>query len=99
MRWLWLLLFAPTLAVAAPDRALLVGVTEYDPSLAAVAPPLAGPGNDVALMADVLQDLGTSPDAITVLTEAAPTRAAILAALDSLAIGATPGEEIAIFLA
>ncbi|MEM1234002.1 MAG: caspase family protein [Pseudomonadota bacterium] len=103
MRWLAGLLIAlPGVLFAAPDRALLVGVSAYHESLAAVAPPLVGPANDVLLIRDTLAQLGMPPDRITLMSDKAgdvPTRDTVLGALAALTETATRGEEIVIFLA
>jgi hypothetical protein len=104
-------------AMAAADaraerRVLLVGVQEYAPAIAARAPSLSGPANDVALMRRMLLRLGTPSEAITTLVSGAPhptygplsadgpaTRAQILAALDRLVEVAGQGDEVVILLA
>lgn len=105
------LLLAPA-AGWAERRALLVGVQDYAPGIAALAPPLSGPANDVALMRRALLRLGTKEGAITTLVsgtahpaygarpaDGPATRATILAALDRLAETAQPGDEVVILLA
>ena len=101
-----LVLAAPALA---EQRALLVGVSAYAPEVRALAPPLTGPGNDVALLASTLR--AEWPDArLAILTDrpdlldpaeragtGAPNRAAILAALESLAAEAGPGDEVFLY--
>ncbi|NJM84401.1 MAG: caspase family protein [Tabrizicola sp.] len=80
--------FRPALAEV---RAVLVGVSDYQ----VLDADLQGPGNDVRLMAETLVERGVDPAAITVLTTdparlpegvptGAPTRGAILAALDAV---------------
>ena len=85
-------------------RALLVGCTKYDhlePSLH-----LQGPGNDVALMRDLLcQRFGFRPERVVILAESAgqphlrPTRANIEREFRRLGREAEAGEQIVIFLA
>ncbi|PAP75156.1 DUF7379 domain-containing protein [Rubrivirga marina] len=65
-------------------RALLIGIDEY-PNLSAFHQ-LEGCVNDVTAMAGLLRDrFGFADEDVTVLTNAAATRAGILAALDRLA--------------
>ncbi len=86
-------------AGAATRRALLVGVADYDrPGLS-----LSGPGNDVALMRNVLQQLGFDPSNIATLASDAdparrPTRANVLGALDRLAAESGPGDLVYLHL-
>ena len=86
-------------AGAATRRALLVGVADYDrPGLS-----LSGPGNDVALMQHVLQQLGFDPSKVVTLASDAdparrPTRANILGALDRLAAESGPGDLVYLHL-
>lgn len=86
-------------AGAATRQALLVGVADYDrPGLS-----LSGPGNDVALMRNVLQQLGFDPSNIATLASDAdparrPTRANILGALDRLAAESGPGDLVYLHL-
>ncbi len=85
-------------------RALLVGCTKYDhlePSLH-----LQGPGNDVALMRDLLcQRFGFRPERVVILAESPgqpnlrPTRANIEREFRRLGREAEAGEQIVIFLA
>ena len=105
-----LVLLLPLAALAPPaaaeQRALLIGVGAYAPEVRALAPPLAGPGNDVALLAAVLRAewpearltiLSDQPellDASDRATTAPPTRAGILAALAALAAAAAAGDEV-----
>jgi hypothetical protein len=81
----------------AQQRALLIGVGEY-PQLAA-RHRLAGPANDVRLLADVLRARGVPAERVQVLADhlpaaAQPTRANILEALDRLGREARPGETV-----
>ncbi|VDC25232.1 caspase family protein [Pseudogemmobacter humi] len=93
---------------AAPARAevhaLLIGVGDY----AVLDADLQGPPHDARLMAETLTARGVAPGAITVLStdptdlpEGAatglPTREGILAALDSLASTATPGDTVVFY--
>lgn len=95
----WALSPAPAWAAT---RALLVGVSEY-PNL----PPkftLRGPRNDVQRLRSVLLRRGLEPTAIQVLADGvpdagAPTRAAILAALEAEAARARPGDLFMLFMA
>lgn len=97
-------------AVAAPQgRALLVGVSGYPKDVVGDLQ-LAGPKNDVALMLDTLGRLGIAAENVTVLADGleqttaarradgAPTRAAILAALDRLAAVSGPGDFVLVHL-
>lgn len=106
------LIFWATTGIALPDRVLLIGVTDYAPSVNEIAQPLKGPGNDVALMADVLKSKGVAPAAFDILTDEPqklpdrmqagarlPERRQILEALDGLVDGARPGTRIFIFFA
>lgn len=103
-----LLALALLLAGGAPapagTRAVLVGVSDY----LYLDADLAGPVNDVRLMAEVLAARGIAPEAMTVLTSdpaglpdgvatGAPVRAAILAALDDAAAGAGPGDTVVFY--
>lgn len=94
---------APAPAPAA-TRAVLVGVSDY----LHLDADLAGPVNDVRLMAEVLAARGIAPEAMTVLTSdpaglpdgvvtGAPLRAEILAALDDAAAGAGPGDTVVFY--
>ena len=87
-------------------------MTEYDPSVAAVAPALKGPGNDVALMWRTAREAGIDPDRIRLLTGPGahlpaaaqaqavhPTRAAILSGLDDLAADVAEGDDVLIYFA
>ncbi|OZA14139.1 MAG: hypothetical protein B7Y02_04995 [Rhodobacterales bacterium 17-64-5] len=69
---------------------------------------LKGPSNDVRLMAETLALRGLDPGAMTVLTSdpsgladglqtAAPTRAAVLAALDEVARASAPGDTVVFY--
>lgn len=106
-----LFLFASLTGLSAETRhALLVGVRDYHPSVAAFAPPLSGPGNDVALMWQVLREAKIPADRITVLTDVPsalpgivktgePTRAAILSALDSIGETVSNGDDVLLYFA
>ena len=82
-------------------RALLVGVSSY-PTLDK-RHQLEGPRNDVRLMRELLLQRGFAAAQITLLadglSEAAPTRGNILAALDRLAATAQPGDTVFIHFA
>jgi len=71
-------------------RAVLVGVSDY----LYLDADLRGPRNDVGLMRAALLARGVAPENITVLSQdaEAPTRTAILAALDDLAAQSAPGD-------
>jgi Caspase domain len=86
-----LLLVVAALPVHADMRALLVGVSGYPDR------PLKGPRNDVRRMREVLERRNFKPEQITTLADgvpgaAAPTRAAILGALDALAARSRAGD-------
>lgn len=105
-RCLWAL--APlliALGLAAPParaetRALLIGVSDYDP--ASGIPSLKGPRNDVRLMREVLAGRGVAD--IRVLADgvegsaARPDRAAIIAAFDRMAADASPSDLVIVTL-
>lgn len=100
-RWtaavLVLLSFWLALPASAATRALLIGVSDYDDATGIAD--LRGPANDVRLLADVLRSRGV--EAITLLADGVdgaerPTRAAILAALDTLRREAEPGDFVLI---
>jgi hypothetical protein len=76
-------------AVAEPvRRALLVGVNDY---AAARVPDLRGAVNDVRMMQRILTSrFGFAERDIVLLTDAAATRGAVLAAIDQL-VRASPG--------
>lgn len=91
---------------------ILIGVTDYAPSVAHLAPRLDGPGNDVALMWDLAREAGVPADNIVVLADAdaplpddvmaraiRPTYAAILSALDGLGARTSDGDDILIYMA
>ncbi|MFK7746131.1 MAG: caspase domain-containing protein [Roseobacter sp.] len=93
-----LMLSAPTLLSAA-SYALLVGVSDYEDSTGIAD--LRGPVNDVALLRDVLiqhQDFEVQILADGVPGALRPTRAAILAALEGLALKAKAGDLVYIHL-
>ena len=85
-------------------RAVLIGVSDYDPALQSVAPKLEGPGHDVALIHEILRQKGVPEAAITVLSDRpdlldrstvdAPTRGNILNALENEVSNARQGAEI-----
>lgn len=83
----------------AETRALLVGVSDYDDSLA--IPDLAGPPNDVRLLAAVLTARGVAD--ITLLSDGiegagAPTHDAIVAGFEALAARSGAGDLVMIHL-
>lgn len=93
----------------AAQKALLIGVMNYAPSVYEIAGELRGPGPDVRLMVDVLMRSGMDRSNIRVMLDASdyfpqneietPTRANILAALVELAQSTKPDDEIVIYLA
>ena len=95
--------------LSAADRALLVGVSNY-PKETVGNLQLQGSKNDVALMLRTLRERGFDDRNMIVLADsmnetgerrpadAAPTRAAIMAALDRLARDAQAGEQVVILL-
>ena len=100
----------PAHAVGGTRHALLVGVTEYHPSVSAIAPRLDGPGNDVLAMWQLVRESGFPPDQVTLLTSASeripkeaeaiePTRAEILAALDRIAATLSEEDEVLLYFA
>lgn len=91
---LLVLLFGSPAVAPAKGHALIVAVSEY-PALERRS--LAGPLNDAGLMRDVARRLGIDDANVLELSDgpraaARPTRAAILAALDSIRSRARPGE-------
>lgn len=104
MRWLLVasLLAAPPAGAA--TRALLIGLTAYDPlaNPARSFSALKGPANDVALMRQLLVGrLGLAPEAIRVLPNAKErgTREELLANLRWLAAASKPGDLALLFYA
>ncbi len=88
---LWSALAAPVQA-GGTRRALLVAVSDYGS---------AGTGwadlhstRDVELLRQALELRGFSPEAITVITDAAATREGILGALEALGAAAQPGDHL-----
>jgi len=93
------------LAALAEVRGLIVGVSDYE----FLNADLRGPANDVGLVSDMLLARGAAPDAITVLAApdvrldqrlsvaAAPTRAAIVEGLTTLAEAAGPGDTVVFY--
>ena len=69
---LCLVLLLPGTALARVDQVLLIGVTDYAPEVTEIAQPLAGPGNDVALMLDVFQTAGVDPKILQQLSPHLP---------------------------
>ncbi len=91
-------------AAAQTRRALLIGISAYTaPATGAPVRPirnLAGPVNDVAAMRGLLVARhGFDAADIREITNGAATRAAILAALDSLGHTAQPGDDVVVFYA
>ncbi|MEL7011994.1 MAG: caspase family protein [Pseudomonadota bacterium] len=99
-------------ALAQTRHALLVGVSDYGPSVSQLAPRLNGPGNDVALMHDLVSEAGFEEANVAILTDRAdllapahrvsatrPTRRAILEALERLVERASKGDDILIYFA
>ncbi|MBS1176479.1 MAG: peptidase caspase catalytic subunit p20 [Proteobacteria bacterium] len=106
----WLALLATALLLALPPHAraerhaLLVGVSRYAVFAGDERWQLAGPANDVQLMRTLLERRGFAGPAVRVLADgvpdaAAPTRAAILEALDDLAARVAPGDQVALYFA
>ena len=103
------LLAAAALAVPLADAhaeryALLVGVSRYAVFAGEERWQLAGPANDVQLMRALLERHGFAAPAMRVLADgvpgaAAPTRAALLEALDALAARAAPGDQVVLYFA
>lgn len=98
--WITRLLSASCLALAAASawaetRAVLIGVSEY----VNLDADLAGPANDVRLMADMLHRRGV--DQVTLLAEGPgaipPDRAAILSALDAAVAASAAGDTLVIY--
>ena len=96
-----------TSPLRAENRAILVGVSEYQN--ASLAHPLQGPKNDVVLMHDVLRKRGFSEEQIQILADhvsdpvlaqaaVLPTRANIMSALEDVAEKAQPGDRVVIYL-
>lgn len=108
-----LVLLAPnSMSIAAMNRALLVGVSDYGPDIEVYAPRLRGPGRDVALMLTILRDAGFDERHISVLTDRPsllpqpaperqgnPSRSQILSELEILASTAERGDRILLYLA
>lgn len=106
----WLALLATALLLTLPPHAraerhaLLVGVSRYAVFAGDERWQLAGPANDVQLMRTLLERRGFAGPAVRVLADgvpgaAAPTRAAILEALDDLAARAAPGDQVVLYFA
>lgn len=105
-----LALLAATLLLALPphaqaeQHALLVGVSRYAVFAGDERRQLAGPANDVQLMRTLLERRGFAASAVRVLADGvvgadAPTRAAILDALDGLAARVAPGDQVLLYFA
>ena len=95
---------APAADAHAERHALLVGVSRYAVFAGEERWQLAGPANDVQLMRTLLERRGFAAPSVQVLADgvagaAAPTRAAILDALDGLAAGVAPGDEVVLYFA
>ena len=95
-------LFAP--AAMAETRAVIIGVSDY----LTLDADLKGPSNDARLMAETLVARGVDPAAMTVLASdlsglpdgvatGAPTRAAILAALQATASASAAGDTVVFY--
>lgn len=85
-------LAAGTAGAEPARRALLVGVNEY---AAARVPDLRGAVNDVRMMQSILTSrFGFAASDIVLLTDAAATRAAVLAAIDQLVRVSQPGDVV-----
>ena len=88
----------------AERHALLVGVSRYAVFAGEERSQLAGPANDVQLMRRVLLRRGFAAPAVRVLADGvpgadAPTRAAILGALDELAARVASGDQVVLYFA
>ena len=88
----------------AERHALLVGVSRYAVFAGDERWQLAGPANDVQLMRALLERRGFAASAVRVLADGvagadAPTRAAILDALDDLAARVAPGDQVVLYFA
>ncbi|MEM0936002.1 MAG: caspase family protein [Pseudomonadota bacterium] len=111
LAWMSVLFCCTAVAGWAETRhAVLIAVSDYHASVDALAPPLEGPPNDIALMWDVLSEEGVPPNRITVLADTglpataegladarAPTRAAILETLGALAERVSAGDDILLY--
>ena len=95
---------APASAAMAETRAIIIGVSDY----LVLDADLKGPVYDARLMAETLVARGVDPQAMTVLssdltglpagvTTAAPTRGAILAAMDAATQAAAPGDTMVFY--
>jgi hypothetical protein len=99
-----LLLLAPLASARAGQHALLVGVSRYAVFAGDERWQLAGPANDVQLMRELLARRGFAGTALRVLADGvpgadAPTRDAILGALDGLAARVAPGDQVLLYFA
>ncbi|MEM9433031.1 MAG: caspase family protein [Pseudomonadota bacterium] len=108
-----LVVFIAGLTLSAPANAeryaVLIGVSQYQASVLDYAPKLSGPGNDVALIHSALVAGRVDPERAIVLTDGpvpegvagvlAPTRSAIMAALNRVADQVGPGDDVIVFLA
>jgi hypothetical protein len=95
---------APAADARAERHALLVGVSRYAVFAGEERWQLAGPANDVQLMRMLLERRGFAAPSVRVLADGvagamAPTRAAILGALDGLAGRVAPGDEVVLYFA
>lgn len=97
--WVVGVVFAFMSPFAVAQRAILIGVSQFDHL---PIKPLEGPPNDVALMASALQSLGILPEKIIQLTDAAdhdflPRRANILRVLSDQARLSKRGETVVVY--
>ncbi len=82
-------LLASAVAYAGTQRALLIGVSEYEANLT----PLAGARNDVLIIRELLvQKYGFQPSNIRIMLDQEATRAQIISAIEQLADSAAPDD-------
>lgn len=98
------LLLVPVLATCAERHALLIGVSRYAVFAGDERWQLGGPAHDVQLMRALLERRGFAPQSVRVVADGipgatAPTRAAILDALDRLTAGVAPGDQVFLYFA
>ncbi|MEM6480583.1 MAG: caspase family protein [Pseudomonadota bacterium] len=99
-------------ASAETRHAVLIGVSDYGASVAQLAPRLNGPGNDVALMYDLIAEARFDAANVAVLTSRAhllsqtvgtsvtkPTRRAIMDALENLVERVSTGDQVLLYFA
>ena len=94
-----------TLANAAETRAIIVGISVYDPGCErthmqiedGICNHLDGAGEDALAISAELKQLGVPPDHIVQLIDGAATRTAFLAALEDAAKWAAPGRQLLVY--